>query len=444
VAATSCPAAPAAAARQLYRAAGREPPGLVLAATDPAAFARLLQAAGRPPGPATPLLLMAGSLVPGALAALGWAHGVTDPAFGGLLLVLGVLLLLAAFGPQAGSEPTPDRVRADTAAVLLLVAAAAALTAVVAGSPAAGVAAFALSASLAGLLRAAALANGGVPGRLGLAAATGTSLAALASEPINEGLARELEDALAERRVGPILPAHPLSIADRDGWRHLEEVSRRRLGWARHEQAPILGRLVPAHRRHALLAAEGLADPPALLAAALRLDRRCEAVSLFEGAAVVLLRHDGEPARRAPPRWWRPASPPYAPILELLQASPVWHLAIALASSTGLADRLLARLVAGDPDPALRVDAIERIGFERFFAALGASPVDRGAAGALFVAGQRPLGTAVVRVEDKARDAHGRPRVHWLPVPPHVAIAREAVARTFGKREQDWDPLVET
>jgi hypothetical protein len=447
VAATStgptAPAAVAEAARQLYRAAGREPPAVVLAAADPAAFARLLQAAGRPPRPATPSLLVAGSLVPGALAVLGWAHGVADPAFGALLLVLGVLLLLVAFGPQAGSEPTPSRVRADTAAVLLLVTAAV-LAGVVAGSPAAGVAAFAFSASLAGLLRAAALANGGIPGRAGLAAATGASLAALASEPVNESLARELEDALAERRVGPILPAHPQGVADRDGWRRLEEVTRRRLGWARHEQAPILGRLVPAHRRHALLAAESLAEPPALLAAALRLDRRCEAVSLFERAAVVLLRHHGEPARRAPPRWWRPASPPYAPVLGLLQASPVWHVAIALAPSAGLADRLLARLVAGDPDPVLRMDAIERIGFERFFAALGASPVDRGAAGALFVAGQRPLTTAVVRVEDKARDSHGRPHVHWLPVPPHVATAREAVAWTFGKREQDWDPLVET
>jgi hypothetical protein len=449
VAATSAspaaaPAAVAEAARQLYRAAGREPPAVVLAAADPAAFARLLQAAGRPPGPATPLLIKASSVVPGALAALGWAHGVADPALGALLLVLGVLLLLVAFGPQAGSQPTPGRVRADTAAVLLLVAAAAVLAGVAAGSSMAGVAAFALSASLAGLLRAAALANGGVPGRLGLAAVTGTSLAALASEPINETLARELEDALTERRVGPILPAHPLGVADRDGWRRLEEVTRRRLGWARHEQAPILGRLVPAHRRHALLAAEGLAEPPPLLAAALRLDRRCEAVSLFERAAVVLLRPDGESARRAPPRRWRPGLPPYAPVLDLLQASPVWRLAIALAPSAGLADRLLARLVAGDPDPVLRMDAIERIGFERFFAALGTSPVDRGAAGALFVAGPRPLATAVVRVEDKARDAHGRPHVHWLPVPPHVATAREAVAWTFGKREQEWDPVVET
>ncbi|HEX6011526.1 MAG TPA: hypothetical protein VFY87_06915 [Geminicoccaceae bacterium] len=439
----AAPAAVAEAARQLYRAAGREPPAVVLAATDPAAFVRLLQAAGRPPGPATPLLIKASSVVPGALAALGWTHGVRDPAFGALLLVLGVLLLLAAFGPRAGSEPTPGRVRADTATVLLLVAAAATLATAVTGSPAAGVATFALAASLAGLLRAAALANGGIPGRVGLATATGTSLATLASEPINEGLARELEDALAERRVGPILPAHPPSVADRDGWRRLEEVIRRRLGWARHEQAPILGRLVPAHRRHTLLAAESLAEPPALPAAALRLDRRCEAVSLFERAAVVLLRPDGERAHRAP-RWWRPGLPPYAPVLGLLQASPVWHLAIALAPSTGLADRLLARLVAGDPDPALRMDAIERIGFERFFAALGASPVDHGAAGALFVAGQRPLATAVVRVEDKVPDADGHPQVHWLPVPPHVATAREAVAWTFGKREQDWDPLVET
>ena len=439
----TAPAAVAEAARQLYRAAGREPPAVVLAAADPAAFVRLLQAAGRPPGPATPSLLVAGSVVPGALAVLGWSHGVADPAFGALLLVLGVLLLLVAFGPQAGSEPTPGRVRADTAAVLLLVTAAAVLAGVAAGSPAAGVAAFALSASAAGLLRAAALANGGIPGRAGLAAATGASLAALASEPVNEGLARDLEDALAERRVGPILPAQPLGGVDRDGWRRLEEVIRRRLGWARHEQAPILGRLVPAHRCHALLAAEGLAEPPALLAAALRLDRRCDAVSLFERAAVVLLRPDGSPAPAARP-WWRPGQPPYAPVLGLMQASPVWHLAIALAPSTGLADRLLAHLAAGDPDPALRMDAIERTGFERFFAALGASPVDRGAAGALFVAGQRPLTTAVVRVEDKARDPHGRPHVHWLPVPPHVATAREAVAWTFGKREQDWDPLVET
>ena len=38
----------------------------------------------------------------------------------------------------------------------------------------------------------------------------------------------------------------------------------------------------------------------------------------------------------------------------------------------------------------------------------------------------------------------GAPHVHWLPVPPHVATAREAVAWTFGKSERDYRPIIET
>jgi hypothetical protein len=176
-------------------------------------------------------------------------------------------------------------------------------------------------------------------------------------------------------------------------------------------------------------------------------DDLAEAAALFEQIAVVLVRGSlafvptmGAGARR----WWRPVLAPYAEVLELVGASPVWRALIGLAPWQGLADRLLARLVVEDPDPGLRLEAIERIGAERFFAALGTPPLDRGPMGALFVTRSPLAPTALVRVEDVVRDEHGRPHVHWLPVPPHVATAHEAVAWTFGKSERDYRPAIET
>jgi hypothetical protein len=428
----------AAAVRQLYAACRLAPP-VVLTAPDAPAFVRLLAATGARQVAGVALLLGLGSLVPGALALLARASGENDLSIQVLLLVLGIIVLLTAFGPLEGSEPTQARVRADRAAALLLTGTVATACAALTGSLLLGVAAFACLASLTGAARALVLANGGVPGRLGLALRTGAGLRALGGRPIDDLLARRLEPVPAGREDRAARPGVPL--IDEPGWARLEELGRRRLDWARRERALVLGRLVPAQRR-LLLASGRHGDPPPLLRAALAVSGLCEAAALLERVAVVLV--PGEPASPAGLRWWRASRTPYAEALRLLGASPVWHALIALAPWRGLADRLLARLVAQDPDPGLRLEAIERIGCERFFEALRAPPVDRGPAGALFVTRSPLAPTALVRVEDTVRGADGMPHVHWLPVPPHVATAREAVAWTFGKNERDYRPVVET
>jgi hypothetical protein len=408
---------------------------------DVPAFVRLLAAAGARNVTALALLLGLGSLVPGGLALVARASGERDISIQALLVVLGVIVLLAAFGPAEGSEPTQARIRADRAFAFLLTAAVATAAAAWSGAPATGVAAFACLASVVGAARALVLANGGLPGRLGLARASGAGLKALLGRPIDDILARALERTPAAGAG----PAAPLP-AEAPGWARLEELARRRLDWAQKEHAIVLGRLVPPHRRRAAFEARRLASPPPALAAALAVDDLCEAAALFEGMAVLLV-PGGTPARPALAgwrRWWRPAWPPYAEVLALLGAGPASQALVAFAPWQGLADRLLARLVAEDPDPGLRLEAIERIGHERFFKALGTPPLDRGPMGALFVTRSPLAPTALVRVEDVVRGPDGRPHVHWLPVPPHVATAHEAVAWTFGKSERDYRPAVET
>jgi hypothetical protein len=436
------PPALAAAVDQLYGICRRGPP-TVLIARDAVTFARLLAATGGSPGLGLPLVLGLGSLVPGGIALIARASGESDPAILALLLVAGVIVLLTAFGPNVSSEPTLARVRADRLAVLLLVGGGAALLAAAAGSFVLGIAAFACLTSLAGALRALVLANGGIPGRLDLARRTGASLARPAGQPIADRLARSLEAAMADRQEARprLRPAAPM--AEEAGWNRLEEIARRRLDWMQVERAVVAGRLLPARRRHLLAAAAALAEPPPVVRAMLLLDGRCDAAALFERVAVILLPGPA-PAAEPAPRWWRAGQAPYAEVLALLHASPAWHALIALLPTRRLADKALARVVVTDPDPALRLEAIERIGFERFFAALGTAPVDRSAAGALFVTRSPSAPTALVRVEDAVHGPDGAPRVHWLPVPPHIATAREAVAWTFGKSERDYQPVVET
>ena len=50
-----------------------------------------------------------------------------------------------------------------------------------------------------------------------------------------------------------------------------------------------------------------------------------------------------------------------------------------------------------------------------------------------FAAVSGDAATALVRVVDLVRGPGGGEQVHWIPVPPHLATAQEAVAWTFHK-----------
>lgn len=425
----------AAAAERLYRACGQPPP-VILTAADAVGFVRLLTRAGPGPGAGAVWLLVLGSLPPGAVALAAWTLGIRAPEILALLIMLGSLVLLTVYGPAPGSDPPAAQARATRRAAALLVTLLALVALLVTGSPATAAIVFGAIASVAGLGRALLLANGGLPGRLGLAAHAGPP--AMLGQP-SAALARALTGNELPRGSRFSSTSEPAAPA----WARLEELGRRRLDWEQVEPALLLGRLLPASQRGDLAGTH--AAPPPALAAARALDGLCEAAALFERVAVLLLPPGGSapPATTSRPGW-RPSREPYASVLRLLQASPAFYALVAFAPGTRTADRVLARLVASEPDPALRLEAIERIGPERFFAALGTSPVDRSPSGALFLAGPPPLGTALLRVEDAVPGADGRPRVHWLPVPPHLATAREAVAWTFGKTARDYAPAVET
>ena len=161
-----------------------------------------------------------------------------------------------------------------------------------------------------------------------------------------------------------------------------------------------------------------------LLAAAGALDRACAAVTVLDGAVVLL---PGDP------------SPEPSEALALLGVP-----ALLAAALHRLPDRLTAALIAGEPDPVIRLRAIEALGFARFFAGLGRPPVDRGPEGELYIAGRGDAATAVLRVVDLVHGPDGGEQVHWISVPPHLATTHEAVAWTFHKDPGAYAPQQES
>lgn len=426
------------ATAEVYRLCHAPPPAITLATRDPVEFVRLVQSAGGVFQAADVALLAAGAAV-GCGFVLAAA---LSPSGDGLLLLAGLnglLMVIIAFASGLGAEPAPGRAQADLVGLALVIAPIVAGAWWLSGSLRTVVSVFALAAATAALGRAAEMVNGGLPGRLGLARQWHRPPATFASATIHDAVRRILPrpDFVPER------PGHrearPDDSSRAEGWHRVDELARRRMGegWARAE--PMLGRLVPhSGRRPADPEAWGRAAPLA------RLGQNCDAAALFERAAVLLLPGSPTVPVAAARAWLRSCREPYARVLDLLQASPVLALAITLAPSDLRADRLLARAIAVDPDATLRLDAMSRMGFQRFVAALGVKPVDRGPAGALYLTGFGPGRVALLRVEDRVRGADGAPHVHWLPVPPDMASAGEAVAWTFGKSAREWNPAVET
>lgn len=434
------PTAVAEATAAVYRHCQRAPPRVTIAAQDAVEFVHLLQAAGRVYrfGDAT-------VLVSCALACAALVTGAAFAASGDGLLVLATLgslvVLITAFGSEFSAEPSPRRVQMDLAGVLLVIVPIALATWWITGSGRGAWAGFSLMAVGASLVRTVVMVNGGLPGRLGLALWYDQSPSTFASRPLHEDIRRMLpRPGLGHTDLGhsESRPGDPVRA---ETWHRMDELAQRRTGQAWRLAAPVLGRSVPlAGDRPREPGEWGRAEPLATL------EHQCEAAALFDRAAVLLL--SGSPPgtlRSDTSALLRCGREPYRRVLDLLDAGPFAAAAIALAPSASMADWLLARTIAADPDATLRLDAMGHMGFGRFFAALAVSAVDRGAAGDLYLLSGFGSGTAaLVRVEDRVRGVDGMPHVHWLPVPPDVSSAREAVAWTFGKSAREWEPLVET
>jgi hypothetical protein len=195
------------------------------------------------------------------------------------------------------------------------------------------------------------------------------------------------------------------------------------------------------------------ADPepaglPRVLRAAVALDGLVEAVCLLHGLAVVL--PAGAPAELAVVPlplagggWRRSRRAAWHAPSQWLDEDPLFAMALDLAPTDGIADRLLARRVSAMPEAARRTPAIRAMGIGRCVGALRLRPVQRDACGALYMIGAREDPSAFVAVEDRVLGPDGAPLEHWIGVPPHVATAREAVAWSFGMGEADYRPARE-
>jgi hypothetical protein len=114
--------------------------------------------------------------------------------------------------------------------------------------------------------------------------------------------------------------------------------------------------------------------------------------------------------------------------------------AVDLAPSDRLADRLLALRVRRLPEAERRTPAIRALGVGRLVAALGLPPIQEDDFGRLYQIGRRENPSAFVAVRDRVLDADGTPLEHWIAVPPHIATARKAVAWSFGMSEAEYRP----
>jgi hypothetical protein len=122
-----------------------------------------------------------------------------------------------------------------------------------------------------------------------------------------------------------------------------------------------------------------------------------------------------------------------------------WHGVLVPPRVVLAPEALTAQEITAEPDVEARRAMLERFGAERYLQETGAAVVDADARGTLYRAelpGDEPL--VMVRVRDATPAADGAHREYWLRVPPGTRTVQEAVAWTFGKAPEDYDPAVET
>jgi hypothetical protein len=426
------------AAARLYSACHFRRP-VVLASRDPIEFARLvrLACAGAPWG-----VVLFSFTIPIAFILLGVFAASraerVDAWLAGLLALCGPLVVaMPSLDISARRESRlAHRLSRLSAIVFTLVVAA--VVWLVTGSPAWGGIASAVTGAGLVILRLIAAVLGGVPGRLEPWLWQGLRLPITGAPSIRDNVEQRIRSAIAElppeARLGQ--PSIASGRLQRDITRALERVVR-----FSYPVRPLLGLEVDVLGPMAVLRGANAGELPIVLDAALALDRLCRAATVLDGVVVVLSRNvtGVRPVGRASDT----AKARAVHAVELL--SLPWGFALAVAwLPEALGVRLAAHLIDDEDDPAVRLDAIEQVGSERFFAALGREPIDQGPEGALYMAGSATAPTIMLRVIDLVPHADGDERVHWIPVPPHMSTAHEAVAWTFDKHPDAYRPSLQS
>ena len=106
---------------------------------------------------------------------------------------------------------------------------------------------------------------------------------------------------------------------------------------------------------------------------------------------------------------------------------------------------LLVSEIENERNAEVRRVMMNVFGQDRFLLLSGAKAIHSDDFGTLYrkeLPGDEPL--VMVKVVNATAEPDGSFKDYFLRVPPHIVRAREAVAWTFGKREMDYEPAVET
>jgi hypothetical protein len=109
-------------------------------------------------------------------------------------------------------------------------------------------------------------------------------------------------------------------------------------------------------------------------------------------------------------------------------------------------ETITARDILSAPRPEVRHYLLQRFGGMGRFLTEAVQPIQHDACGVLYRWPWREGGTSfcVVRVTNATPEPDGSVRTFWLRVPPEMRTAKAAVAWTFGLRESEYHPAVET
>jgi len=108
-------------------------------------------------------------------------------------------------------------------------------------------------------------------------------------------------------------------------------------------------------------------------------------------------------------------------------------------------ESVTADRIEKEQNAEIRRVMIERMGYERYILESGAQLVHTDEVGALYrkeLFGDEPI--VVVHVLNSTPEPDGSIKRYALRVPPDIMRAREAVAWTFGMKEKEYRPLIET